>query len=590
MSHAVEFPPPRDWQVFEDLCHALFQAEWEDPETQKNGRPGQKQHGVDIFGRRNGCWQAAQCKRRQTFPEKELTEKEVRTEVEAARGFASAHGLSQPLETLVIATTAPPSADLLALAARITEEHGDSGPRVTVYGWNELCERAQRHPEVLRFWERTLLAPQSTFGSRDGQTPGAGSLEAATPTDNRPGKIDFGRFVTEKTKDFVGRQWLFDRIETFREQHPRGYFLLHGDPGIGKSSLVAELVRRHGYVHHFNIRAEGINRAEDFLANICTQLIAIYRPQNTFLPQEATKDGRFFKNLLEDIAGNCPDEAIVLVVDALDEAVPVRDGVNPLYLPLTIPRGVYIVATSRRGTHLRTDCEIEVLDLEQDQAGNLADIRAFVEGHLKRPGIHAYATAQNLTDEDFVEKMVRKSQGNFMYLRYVLPEIEGGAYRDQELDTLPEGLEGYYQDHWQRMRSQKGSDWFDYQLPVLVALTAVKEPVPFDLIVNFSGVSDRRRIRGVLADWDAFIYKDRIEDGEAESRQKRYRLYHDSFHDFIAAKDEVADEQIDLKAAHGNISDVLLREFYDEPVDLRSNSNDVPFTTANPRTEGPRDS
>ncbi len=63
-----------------------------------------------VFGRRDGNWYGVQCKCRRTFPESRLTESEVRAEVAAAREFA------QPLETLVIATTAPPDTQLQAMA------------------------------------------------------------------------------------------------------------------------------------------------------------------------------------------------------------------------------------------------------------------------------------------------------------------------------------------------------------------------------------------------------------------------------------------------------------------------------------------
>ena len=39
----------------------------------------------------------------------------------------------------------------------------------------------------------------------------------------------------------------------------------------------------------------------------------------------------------------------------------------------------------------------------------------------------------------FVDALVAKSQGNFMYLRYVLPEIESGDYKDRGFDSLPLG-------------------------------------------------------------------------------------------------------------------------------------------------------
>ncbi len=45
-----QIPPPKSWEKFEDLTRALFAAEWRSPLTQKNGRSGQKQHGVDIYG------------------------------------------------------------------------------------------------------------------------------------------------------------------------------------------------------------------------------------------------------------------------------------------------------------------------------------------------------------------------------------------------------------------------------------------------------------------------------------------------------------------------------------------------------------
>lgn len=42
--------PPKSWVKFEDLTRALFAAVWRSPLTQKNGRSGQKQQGVDVYG------------------------------------------------------------------------------------------------------------------------------------------------------------------------------------------------------------------------------------------------------------------------------------------------------------------------------------------------------------------------------------------------------------------------------------------------------------------------------------------------------------------------------------------------------------
>jgi hypothetical protein len=387
-----------------------------------------------------------------------------------------------------------------------------------------------------------------------------------TPPDLERHRVDFSSFLAEKTAGFVGRRWVFDAVDRFTGEKPRGYFVLRGDPGVGKSAFLAEMVRRGGYPHHFNIRAAGIQRPETFLGNLSAQLVARYGLGYTALPPEATQDSRFLSSLLGKVSGKlAPGEKAVLVVDALDEAdqTSLIPGVNNLYLPTILPAGVYVVASTRRGPlHLRIECEQQVLDLEQDSAGNLADVREFVESKLSLPGIRAYLDAQGLDEATFADEMVGKSQGNFMYLRYVLPEIEGGAYKDRKLDALPLGLANYYEDHWRRMRASDEEAWLAYQLPVLVALTVVKEPVSVDLMAEFSGIPEHRRIRSVLADWDAFLYS--IEVDEAGRKQKRYRLYHASFYDFIAAKDEIAGEHVDLKAAHGRIADVLWKELEGE--------------------------
>src|SRR5579864_3435988 len=83
---SLDLPPPRNWQGFEDLCCDLWRRIWNDPETQKNGRSGQSQAGVDIFGRpeRAGKWAGVQCKLR-TGPHG-LSRKDLEHEIEQARG------------------------------------------------------------------------------------------------------------------------------------------------------------------------------------------------------------------------------------------------------------------------------------------------------------------------------------------------------------------------------------------------------------------------------------------------------------------------------------------------------------------------
>lgn len=57
---------------------------------------------------------------------------------------------------------------------------------------------------------------------------------------------DFAAFLHEKRRHFTGRDWLFQEIESWRMQSTEdNAILITGDPGTGKSAIVAELVHRN---------------------------------------------------------------------------------------------------------------------------------------------------------------------------------------------------------------------------------------------------------------------------------------------------------------------------------------------------------
>ena len=372
---------------------------------------------------------------------------------------------------------------------------------------------------------------------------------------------DFTWYIEEKTHDFTGRDFVFQAFEHFQASASRGYYFIQGDPGIGKTALASQLVRKLGVAHHFNIRALGIHKRETFLKSICSQLIVTFGLKYDVLPPGATNDGGFFRRILEEIARQLQgNQRAILVVDALDEVgqAPDESGSNLLYLPPTLPQHVYLFATRRKPLPLRIDCEQDVLLIRQDDSRNLEDIRAYLKGWMERPGLQQFARNHQLTIPDLTEHLVDKSQGNFMYLRYVLPEIEHGGLQDVELATLPTGLENYYEDHWQRMRGRDPESWYTYKLPVLAALSVASRPISLDLIADFSQVADRRRIRAVLREWDQFLHEEKFEyEG---SLQSRWRMYHDSFREFTEKKDEVAEEMFDLQAVRSRIAADLYRE------------------------------
>ncbi len=145
-----QFWQPDNWQDFELLCWSLWKTIWEDPESQRNGRSGQSQHGVDIYGQpsKGQVWAGVQCKGKENFTNQQLTESELIAEVDKAKKFKPS------LSAFIIATTAPRDERIQEAARRLTDLHKTAGLfTVSVCAWNDIEERLLEYkPPIARDW------------------------------------------------------------------------------------------------------------------------------------------------------------------------------------------------------------------------------------------------------------------------------------------------------------------------------------------------------------------------------------------------------------------------------------------------------
>ncbi len=140
-----QIPAPKNWQDFETICWDLWRKIWNDPDAQKNGRQGQSQHGVDIFGTPNKgkVWAGVQCKGKDNYTKQSLTKSELKSEVSKALKF------NPSLSEFTVATTAPRDAKLQELARIITEEHlAKDLFSITVFFWEDIIDRLEDFPEL----------------------------------------------------------------------------------------------------------------------------------------------------------------------------------------------------------------------------------------------------------------------------------------------------------------------------------------------------------------------------------------------------------------------------------------------------------
>ena len=183
-----------------------------------------------------------------------------------------------------------------------------------------------------------------------------------------------------------------------------------------------------------------------------------------------------------------------------------------LGLPRILPRGVYLVVSHRPvDVTLFVEGPRHVEPLKAEDPKNLADMRAFLGKALTWPGIQKALGEGHISESQFVETLLEKSQGIWIYLHYVVAEIEAGRRSPLKLDELlPTNLWQYYADYWKRWRESHGQTWDSVDLPLLTTLAAAQDSLTLDALLALAGI-DRapdvsRRIGDVLDfEWTPYL-------------------------------------------------------------------------------------
>ncbi|GAA3446532.1 hypothetical protein [Planomonospora venezuelensis] len=336
---------------------------------------------------------------------------------------------------------------------------------------------------------------------------------------------------------FTGRAWLLRAIDDFLATNDRGYLVIEAEAGMGKTAFMAWLARERRYVHHFVRLMPDANDVGVALRNMAAQLIRAWDLQpmavGGVLPASASRPD-FFEEVVYEAAGKRdeirPGEPIVIVVDGLNETA-APPGRNPLALPVELPEGVYVVV-SQRTVHipLAVATPRRVLRIRAGSPENLADLRAYLETAVTEPALAARLADAGVAPQDLVRQLVTRSAGVWLVLRYVLAELRNGTRTPDDLGSLPVGLWHYYARFWSEWQRTHEDTWPEMDLPLLVTLTAVQEPLTLDALCRLSGFPDSERAARLVGDaWRPFL---QVEEGT----QERYAAFHDSLGEFVAGK------------------------------------------------------
>ncbi|MFD7479033.1 hypothetical protein ACFV8Z_44870 [Streptomyces sp. NPDC059837] len=336
---------------------------------------------------------------------------------------------------------------------------------------------------------------------------------------------------------FTGRGWLEADLDAFLAENDRGYLIIEAEAGMGKTAFMAWTARKRGYVHHFVRLMPDATDLGIALRSLTAQLIRAWDLQalavGGMLPANASRPD-YFEEVLYEAAdkrdATRPGEPIVMIVDGLNETI-APPGQNPLALPVELPQGVYVVVTQRTvHVPLTVLTPRRVLRIRPDSPENMADMCAYLTAVVAEPALARRIAEAGVAPADLVHQLALRSAGVWLVLRYVLAELRGGMRAPDDLTSLPVGLWHYYARFWSEWQRAHEATWASVDLPFLVTLTAVQEPMTLQSLCTLSGCPDPGRAAALVGDaWRPFL---QVDEGEEES----FAAFHDSLGEFVAGQ------------------------------------------------------
>jgi hypothetical protein len=360
--------------------------------------------------------------------------------------------------------------------------------------------------------------------------------------------FDFASYLHDKRRDFSGRQWLFDQIDAWRAASAgERALLLTGDPGIGKSAIVAQLALLNpgGQVlasHCCRANTPETLRPGRFIhslaAQIAKELDAYAAHMDDPKVEAALSEARcnddpasaFEEGILAPLEHlHAPAEGVrYLLIDALDEALTVREGLTIVDLLARrldrLPGWLRVVATTRKDPAVLDRLSgLRPRAIDAHSEDNLRDLDLYLAHRLDQPNLAERLAQSRRTADEVIRLLREKSDGNFLYAQQALLGIERDLYTFQQLDKLPPGLNGLYLDFFTRHFPDAAG--FAPARQVLQVVVAAEEPLTEAQIAAATGLDTEEELAQVLLTLAAYLPP---HDG-------RFELYHKSLADWLTA-------------------------------------------------------
>jgi hypothetical protein len=264
--------------------------------------------------------------------------------------------------------------------------------------------------------------------------------------------------IQDRTKIFGGRSEEMSQIESFIRSDEPGYLVIEGKSGMGKTSLLANIVDKFPVVayHFFSIAASSqesdLTKASPTIHSIGQQMEFI---KNGWVDIKQQYSRETLLKLLQE--GFPYYTHPVLILDGLDEA----ENVEFLrgFFPKQLKDRLKVIFSYRSLAEQGVSQDYYLLKLGLSRR----DIRSFIildsfsrdriaelfdqlagEGKAGFENHVALTLVKRIADEEkLLHQITEKSEGDPFYLRFLVEDIRSGDITENNILEIPNGLKEY---------------------------------------------------------------------------------------------------------------------------------------------------
>ena len=397
--------------------------------------------------------------------------------------------------------------------------------------------------------------------------------------------------IQQLTEGFTGRSPILKEIDHWLQQKDHRFFVLSGEPGVGKSAIAAHLIQTRKDIivaHHFCLLGveETVNPSH-VLRSLAAQLDRTfpYYSEALFNTIKSTLSGEARINIgkIEDIEDGIqstvkqfkinnvnssdianeldiliraplaalpalykkyeknPPELAIILIDGLDVAVTLEAGVQEdedlatLFASLaedeSLPSWIRFLFTTRPDRRVLREFEpLKPYLIDERSEENLTDIRQYVNQRISLLALQQLITTTQIEAQVWVEQFTQRSQGNFRYIKSLLDELEIVSCSLDALSALPQDLvNSYDNDFAQRFPVHEWSDRHDL---ILKTLTEAERPLTEDELATITEIRPRQ-LRQDL--WGLRQFLDVVDlVGETpDDQHETFAIFHHSLKEYL---------------------------------------------------------